>query len=175
MKIKTHTLSITSTLALCAALFLAPHAMAESKATLDSADVTFVKHEVAAGTSAEKMAALGAEKSESAEVKAFAKMLVTDHTQANTELTALAVTKGVELSTDVDAKHVSKFEKLEKVSGAEFDKEFLAVIISGHKKCISNFETSAKDATDSDVKMWSAKMLPILKAHLVTATELAAK
>lgn len=175
MKTKTTTLFSTSTLALCAALLLAPHAMADSKDTLNAADVKFVKHESAAGTAEAKIAALGVEKAERADVKAFAETLVTDHTQANTELKALAEKKGVEVSAVINPKSAEEFQDLEKASKADFDKEFLAAIVRDHKKCVSNFEDSAKDSKDSDVKMLSEKMLPTLKAHLATAKELAAK
>jgi len=175
MKTKTTTLFSTSTLALCAALLFAPHAMADSKDTLDAADVKFVKTEAAAGKAVLKIAGLGVQKAERADVKAFAETLVTDHTQANAELTALAATKGVELSAVIDPKNADKFQDLEKATKADFDKEFLAATISAHKKCVSNFEEAAKDAKNSDVKMWAEKMLPTLKAHLATATELAAK
>ena len=91
------------------------------------------------------------------------------------ELKGLAATKGVELSAVIDPKHADTFQSLEKSSGAEFDKEFLAAVVSGHKKCVSNFETASTDAKDADVKAWAAKMLPGLKAHLEKAKDLQAK
>ena len=175
MKTKTTTLFSTSALALCAALLLAPNGNAAPKDTLDAADVKFVKAESAAGKAELKIAELGVQKAERPDVKSFAEMLVTDHTQANKELGALATTKGVEVSAVISPKHAEEFQNLEKASKADFDKEFLADMISGHKKCVSKFEEAAKDSKDSDVKMWAEKMLPTLKAHLAKATELAAK
>jgi len=175
MKTKTTTLFSTSTLALCAALIFTANSNAAPKDTLDAADVKFVKTESAAGSAVVKLAELGVQKAERADVKAFAEMLVKDHTQANKELGALATEKGVEVSAVMDPKHADTFQKLEKATKADFDKEFLADIISGHKKCVSNFEDAAKDAKNSDVKMWAEKMLPTLKAHLAQAKELAGK
>ena len=46
------------------------------------------------------------------------------------------------------------------------------MIVSSHKKCVKNFEDAAEDADDSEVKLWAAKMLPALQAHLGKAEEL---
>ncbi len=175
MKANTITRFSTTTLALCAALIFASNGISAEKDTLNSADVKFVKHEAAAGMALVKLAGLGAQKAGRADVKAFAEMLVTDHTKANEELTKLAATKGVELSAVIDPKHAETFQKLEKTESADFDKEFLAEMTSGHKKCIGNFEDAAKDSKDSDLKMWADKMLPTLKTHLEQAKELSSK
>lgn len=173
MKTKTPLLT-TVTLALCGMMFALP-TMAAEKDTLNAADVKFVKHTAAAGTAEVKLAELGAKKATSADVKAFAETIVADHTKANEELAKLATTKGVEVSAIIDPTDAATFQKLEKASGAEFDKEFIAELTSGHKKCVSNFEAASKDAKDTDLKAWVDKMLPTLKAHLEKAKALAPK
>ncbi len=163
------------TLAFCAALTFAFNSMSANQSTLDAADAKFVKQEAAAGMAVVKLAGLGAQKAVRADVRAFAEGIVTDHTKANEELTKLAAIKGVELSAVIDPKHAENFQKLEKTESADFDKEFLDQVTSGHKKCVGNFEETAKDAKDNDLKMWAQKMLPALKAHLEHAKELASK
>ncbi len=175
MKTQSITRLTSTTLALCSLFALASYSNAAPKDTLDAADVKFVKTESAAGSAELKIAELGVKKAERADVKAYAEMLVTDHTQAHKELNALATEKGVDVSAVIDPKHAEEFQKLEKASKADFDKEFLADMVSDHKKCVSNFEEAAKEAKNHDVKMWAEKMLPTLKAHLAKAKELAAK
>ncbi|MFZ2280040.1 MAG: DUF4142 domain-containing protein [Prosthecobacter sp.] len=172
MKPRTNTLLSTTTLALCGMFLLTPHGVAAEKDTLNTADVEFVKHEAAAGMATVQIAGLGVKKATRPEVKTFAEMIVKEHTAANEELKKLAATKGVELSAVIDAKHAEMFQKLEQYSGTEFDKEFLDVAVSGHKKCVGRFEDAAKDSQDNDVKTWAAKMLPALQAHLAQAEEL---
>ena len=172
MKKRSIPLQSTTTLALCGMFLLASHGMAAEKDTLNATDVEFVKHEAAAGLAVVKIADLGAKKAVRPDVKAFAAMIVKDHTTTNAELTKLAATKGVELSAIIDSSHAKTFQELEQYSGTDFDKEFLDVAVSGHKKCVSSFEEAAKDSQDSDVKMWAIKMLPGLKAHLAQAQEL---
>jgi putative membrane protein len=161
MKNKSITRRSSTTLAFCAALIFASNGMSANKDTLDAGDVKFVKQEAAAGRALVKLAGLGAQKAVRADVKAFAEMIVTDHTKSNEELSAV-----------IEPKHAETFQKLEKTESANFDKEFLDVAVNGHKKCVSNFEDAAKDSKDSDVKMWAEKTLPTLKAHLAQAQEL---
>ncbi len=176
MKTLSITLFSTSTLALCAALLFASQGMSADKEMLNAADAKFVKHEAAAGMAVVKMAELGAKKGSHADVKALAETLVTDHTAANAELKALAEKKGVEISAVIDPKTAETLQELEKkATGTEFDKAFLSEVVSGHKKCVANFEESSKEAKDAELKVWVDKMLPTLKAHHAKALELEGK
>ena len=176
MKTKLNNLLSMTPLALCAAvLMFSPQSMAAPKDTLDADDVKFVKQEGAAGTAGLKLAELGAKKALRPEVKAFAETIVTDHAAANAELAKLASTKGVDISAVVDPTDASTFQKLEGYSGTDFDKAFLSEMVSGHKKCVANFEAASKNAKDSDVKAFADKVLPTLKAHHEKAVELSSK
>ncbi len=176
MKTKLFPFLSSSAFALCAAIMLVPHTQAEDKKDrLTGADEKFVKQEAAAGMATVKIAEFGVKKTERADIKAFSETLVTDHTAANAELAKLAASKNVELSTVIDPKHAETYQKLEKHSGTDFDKEYLATLVKGHEKCVSNFEEASKDSSDGDLKAWAGKMLPALKAHLEKAKELAAK
>ena len=163
----------SSILALCGMLMVATHSSAAPQVTLDAADIKFVKVESAAGTADLKFAGLGVQKAERPDVKNFAEMLVEEHIRTNRQLQNLAVEKGVDVSAVVDPKHAEAFQKLEKAAKADFDREFLAGLISSHKTCVSNFEAAARDSKDTDVKAWAARMLLTIKEHLAKARELA--
>jgi putative membrane protein len=176
MNTKQLILKSTTTLAMCAAvLMFSPNASASEKDTLNAADVKFVKTQAAAGKAEVKISELAVKKADRADVKALAAMLVTDHTAVNAELKALASKKGVELSAVISPAHAATFQKLEKLEGANFDKEFLSVIISDHKKCISNFKVASTDSKDTDLRVWVDKTIPALKSHLEKAEALNVK
>lgn len=173
MKNNKLTLLSTAALAVGTFLLLAPNALAaNTKTKLNSADTKFIQEESAAGAALVRIAELGEKKSERADIKAFAGMIVADHTKANAELATLAGSKGVELTSEVNSKHAGTHEKLKGESGTDFDKEFLSVVVSGHEKCVKNFKDAAENAEDSEVKSWAAKMLPALQGHLEKAEEL---
>ena len=165
------------TFALAIALTLGSWAdiSAADKSGLKDSDVNFIKQAGAAGTAEVKLATLGTQKAERADVRDLAKMLVTDHTAVNAELTTLAQTKGVELSAVIDPKAAENFQDLEKESGKDFDKAFLSQLEKSHKTSISAFEDAEKNAEDGDVKAFARKTLPSLKAHLTQVKDLESK
>ncbi len=176
MKTLSIALFSTTTLAMCGLLLLGSQSRAEdNQGGLTSAEVKFIKNAAADGMAEVKIAGLAVRKAESANVKAFAEMLVTDHTKVNEELKMLAISKKVDLSAVIDPKDAGNFQKLEKFSGAEFDKEYLGEVVSSHKKCVDAFEDISKDAKDADVKVFADKTLPALKAHHDKAKELHSK
>ena len=176
MKTLSITLFSSATLAMCGLLFLGGQSRAEdNKSGLTSGEVKFIKHAAADGMAEVKIAGLAAKKAENADVKAFAEMLVIEHTKVNDELKMLATNKNVDLSAVIDPKDAGTFQKLEKYSGAEFDKEYLGEVVSSHKKCLGAFEDISKDSKDADVKSFADKIIPALKAHHDKAKELHSK
>ena len=92
--------------------------------------------------------------------------MIQDHTNANAELKALATKKTVTLPTDLDAEHKALKDKLQGLSGAEFDKAYTAAMVSDHEKTVDLFEAQAGSGSDADAKAFAAKTLPKLKMHL---------
>ena len=105
-------------------------------------------------------------KAQNTDVKAFAQKMVQDHTNANTELKALAAKKNVTLPTEMDAAHKAMAESMGKLSGAEFDKAYVNAMVADHEKSVALFQSQADSGTDADAKAWAAKTLPNLKMHL---------
>lgn len=117
--------------------------------------------EVELGTTASANAA-------SAKVKQFGKMMVTDHTKANTELKAIAAKKNVTVPASPAEKHQSHIDELKAKKGAEFDKAYVDMMVDDHQEDINKFEDEAKNGKDPDVKAFASKTLPVLNKHLTS-------
>lgn len=148
---------------------------ADTKSSLNPSDEKFVKATGQSGMAEVKIATLGSQKAERADVKEFANMLINEHTKVNGELNQLAQTKGVDLSAIVSADAANTFKDLEQESGAGFDKAFLSQMKDSHEKSIANFEDAEKNAADGEVKAWAGKTLPALRSHLDKIKELQGK
>jgi putative membrane protein len=118
---------------------------------------------------------LALSKGASADVRAFAQRMVTDHGKANAELAQLAVTKGLALPTELGGTHESAFEHLDGLSGAEFDKAYMQHMVEDHNKDVAEFERVATVAGDADLKGWAGKTLPTLQQHQAQAKEISSK
>jgi len=140
-----------------------------------SGDSDFMMKAAQGGMAEVSAGNMASTKAQSADVKAFAKKMIEDHTKANGELKALATKKGVTLPTDVNAEQKATADKLSKLSGAEFDKEYVAAMVTDHEKTVALFETEAKSGTDADAKAFAEKTLPTLKMHLQMIKDMQAK
>jgi putative membrane protein len=165
--------------ALAAPLFAyaAPATMDTPAASaLGKADQTIVKEMALANMAEVELAKLAQSKSQSAEVKAFAQQMIDDHTKALTDVQTLAQNKGVTLPATLDKKHQSEADKLGKLSGAEFDRAYMAKAgVADHKKVHGKLEKDSKAAKDEDVKALAAKLLPTVAQHLDHAEKLQVK
>ena len=112
---------------------------------------------------------LAAKKAQSADVKQFAQKMITDHTKANSELKQLAEKEIVSLPTELNAKHKDLMTKLQGLSGAEFDREYMKAQVEDHEKAVSLFQNQTDDGEDADIKAFASKTLPTLKSHLEMA------
>ena len=143
--------------------------------------------EIQLGNLAEKQAA-------SPQVKQFAQMMVEDHTKANDELKQIASQLNVQLPTELDEKHRELSEKLSKLQGEEFDREYMSAMVDGHEEAINKVEdranranqTTSSAGTESPqatgtagsnmqgqqaLNQWATKTLPTLRKHLQQAEQ----
>jgi len=81
---------------------------------------------------------MAAKKAQNPRVKEFANMMLKDHTEALAKLRPLpgGETSGVK----PDAKHQEAAERLAKLSGAEFDREYMDAMVNGHREALMFFE-----------------------------------
>jgi len=121
------------------------------------------------------MGNLALQKASNADVKAFAQRMVTDHMKASEELRQMALTKGLGLPTEMAGDHRKAFDHLASLSGAEFDKAYMSHMVEDHEKDVAEFDKASTSATDSDVKTWAGKALPVVKEHVAQAKETARK
>ena len=129
-------------------------------------DLAFMNEAAPGGMAEVELGKLAAAKAENAEVKAFAQKMVEDHSKAGDELKQLAAQKKVMLPPDVMPKHKEIMDKLSKLNGADFDKEYVKAMVADHEKDVAAFENVSKTAVDADVKNFATKTLPTLKMHL---------
>ena len=118
---------------------------------------------------------LAAQKGQSPDVKKFGQKMVDDHSKAGDELKQLASRKGVTLPTEMKAEQKADKDKLTKLSGADFDKEYMSMMVEDHDKDVKDFQTEASGGGDADVKAFASKTLPTLQEHQKMAKDIKSK
>lgn len=131
---------------------------------------SFIKHTAMSGQLEIQAGQLAQQKAQNQQVKQLGQTLVQDHQQANQKLRQIAQQKNVQLSQQMDQKQQAKLQKLQKASGAEFDKEFVKHTIQHHKKDIQQFEQATRQfSNEPELKSFAEQTLPQLKQHLQMA------
>jgi putative membrane protein len=138
-------------------------------------DNAFVTNVAMDGMAEVELGRLAAQKAKNPDVKRFAQRMVTDHSKANAELKQLASKLGITIPAAATDAQKAEHDRLAKLSGAEFDREYMSLMTAGHDKAVSAFEDEAANGSVTDIKQWSAKILPTLKEHQALAKDIAAK
>ncbi|MCK1790529.1 DUF4142 domain-containing protein [Pseudomonas violetae] len=139
----------------------------------------FVDNAAAGGIAEIETSRLALEKSQSADIKAFANMMITDHSKANDELAALAKKNDIEVPDTTTLVKQAK-EKILDMRDESFDTAYANNQVKAHEETIELFKKEANTVTDdkvkgaTDLKAFAQKMLPALEKHLAKAKELQA-
>jgi putative membrane protein len=118
-----------------------------------------------------QLADIAQEKAASSEVKEYAAKLKQDHQKANEQLKEIAEQRSVSLPTDM-GKHQQQMQRLNNLSGEEFDRAYLKMQVDHHKKDIKEFQRQSNRGMDSNLKSFATAQLPVLQQHLEQAQQL---
>ncbi len=135
-------------------------------------------HDVVAGNTAEiELSRMAAEKATNPEVKQFAQTMVREHTAAGNELKQVLSQHNMQVQEMLDEKHRDLSEELSRLSGPEFDHEYMAAMVDDHEAMENLLEGRANEKPNNQplenaVNQWAAKTLPSVKQHLQMAEQL---
>jgi len=135
----------------------------------------FATNAAQGGMAEVELGRLATQRAGDASVREFGARMVADHSRANAELKSIAGQKGIQLPADMNSEQKSEMEKLSKMSGAEFDKEYMSAMLEDHETDVKDFETQSKEGNDPEIKAFAGKTLPTLQQHLQMAKQAAQK
>ena len=135
-----------------------------------------------------KLGQLAIERTQNADVRQFAQMMVDDHTTALNELKQ-AVKGSAQEPAQLDTEHQQLYDRLSKLNGPGFDREYMTAMVNGHRKVRDMVKDRADDApsttgtsgrptdaqVDTAVTQWAKKALPTVERHLKTAQEVSSR
>ena len=150
----------------------------------------FVEQMMIDGMAEVQLGKLASSHAQNPAVKQFAQTMVRDHSKAGNELKQIAAHNHMDVKApaQLDEKHQKLMDKLSKLNGAEFDREYMDAMVDGHRDVLNDMqsrvdekpygpqegevqpEKSVIPATYS-VNAWAAKTLPIVREHLDRARE----
>jgi putative membrane protein len=138
-----------------------------------SPDAAFLQNAGQAAEAEIALASLAQKQAADARIKALADVLKRDHEAARTELQKLAKLKKAEL-TAMTVAQLAVHNRLEKMTGKDFDRAWVDAIIELHRDTRGLFSRAARSA-DADVKAFATLQAKGLEEHLKQAKELQAE
>lgn len=149
---------------------------ATSAATVGAHDTdAFVQNAVEGNMYEIQAAKIAAERSASADVKAFAKMMVTDHTALQNQLQPLITKAGKTAPTELDQRRQGFLDNLKAASATDFNKVYLDQQVAAHEETLTLMKGYADNGDNAELKAAAAKTAPKVQAHLDKAKSLQAK
>lgn len=161
-----------------AAAFIAFATAAYAQApNVSSADRKFANKAAQAGTAEINDAQTALKNADRQDVKDFAQHMIDDHTKAANQLKSIATGEGLTLPNGESAADKKQSDKLHKLSGTQFDRQYVLTERKAHKAAVALFTAESKNAKDSQLKSFAGETLPILQDHLkmITAMPLTQK
>ncbi|MDD2046791.1 DUF4142 domain-containing protein [Pseudomonas putida] len=151
-------------LGLCALLSVAAHAASNN---------SFVDEAVSAGMAEIQTSQLALEKTESAQVKAFAEQMIKDHTKSNQQLLDLARQHGFSVPDDAALTSKARKMMLQVQDGASFDAAYAKHQVEAHEQAVRLFEEESRSTSaPDDLQTFATTTLPTLQHHLEMAKQL---
>ena len=118
---------------------------------------------------------LAEEKATNPAVKAFAQKMITEHQKMTANMKPFAESWGVTPPSGLDDDHQKEYDKLQGMSGNDFDKEYMDQMVTDHAKALDAFTSEAKDTKDVKFRAAVLKGKTIVAAHKNMAYDLKKK
>jgi putative membrane protein len=167
-------------------------------AGVSNSDKNFVSDQLSDGMAEIELAKVARDHAASQDVKQFAQMMIDDHTKAGDQLKQIAASNSIPIDTQIDDKQQNLMDKLSKLNGADFDKEYMSAMVDDHQDAVRDVRSRVdenRSATDrltgknpenpaavkpeqSDNRLtmsineWAANTLPTVEQHLDRAKEI---
>lgn len=144
------------------------------KKSLNDTDEQFVEDAAMSNMAEIELGQLAVTKASDSLVRSFAQDMVDDHTQAQDELEDIANDfSGVDWPDDLNDDHQAIKDQLDSTAaGYSFDSLYIETQITMHQDARSALSAATTQATETRLKNYASKYLPVIEEHLSRADSL---
>jgi putative membrane protein len=136
------------------------------------ADMPFIIEASSANNMEIRLGQIAQSKASNSAVKQFGQRMVTDHTNLQNQLTVAASAGGQTIPPGVVVSDQQQANRIERLSGEEFDRAYMSHMIRMHRNDVNEFQRQSQSASSSQVRTLTANSLPVLQQHLSLATQI---
>jgi len=135
------------------------------KKDLSMKDRQFLMKAASGGVTEVRAAQMAVDKAQNEQLKTAAQRILDDHQRANDQLKAIAAQHDIALPTEPSSEDRQSLQKLQRASGAEFDRVYKSELMKDHEKDIAEFQRAAREVQDPQLREFATNTLPVLRQH----------
>jgi putative membrane protein len=117
---------------------------------------------------------IAATRGKNADVKAFGKSMVTDHTAMMNQMKPLVTAAGQTPADKLDQRRQGFIDNLKTATDAAFDKTYIDQQVAAHGEALTLMQGYADNGSDAGLKAGAAKAVPKIQMHLDKAKSIQA-
>ena len=159
-------------LAITSAALTFPHT---AKAQATDQDKQFLTQASQGNYDEIQLGKLAEQKASNPDVKAFGQRMVTDHTRLTEKMKPFADEWGIAAPTALSPDAQKEYDKLQGLSGKDFDKEYIDDMVTDHTKDLKAFTKEVNDTHDAKFKVAVEQGKSVVAAHKNMAYDLKKK
>jgi putative membrane protein len=144
--------------------------LASTAYAADKPSEAFLKKAIQGNFAEIEMGKLAQQNGQNENVKKFGQMLNDDHSAANQKAIDAAKSMGMTPPDGPNAKQKAEYDKMSKMSGAQFDRDFANHMVADHEKDIAEYKKEAKQADAAGE--YAKAQIEVLQKHLQSAKSL---
>ena len=141
---------------------------------LSQEDSDFLKYAAEDNQAEIDLCILAEKKARSPAVKAFARLMVNDHVQIESQLAAVSESEKADLPDGIGKEGQQTRARLEPLIGTEFEKAFMQAQIKDHTDDLKKFSHEQTSTQNRALRQYSAETRPLLEQHLNLAKAVSA-
>jgi putative membrane protein len=136
-------------------------------------DKMFVSKALQGGMAEVQLGQLTLQKSNNEQIKQFAQRMIDDHTKLGEQMKPIAQQAGVSAPSKVSKKDKKTMDKLQALSGTEYDQAYVKDMIKDHKTDLSEFQMEASSGQDPTIKDAANQGSKLIAEHLQMIQQIA--
>ena len=146
-----------------------------ARAEVTDQDKTFLTTAAQSDMNEIKLSEAAVQKSNDPKVKAYAQKMITDHNMLEAKMKPFADAWGLTPPSGPDADHQTELDKLNGLSGTDFDKEYMTAMDTDHHKALDLFKQEKASTTDAKFKAAVSNGEKVVAQHTMMADKMVSK
>jgi putative membrane protein len=139
--------------------------LSKDTSSLSAADRSFISQAAYSSLAEVDLGKLAQTQASSQQVRDFGGRMVTEHTQMNNDLIALASNKGITPPSSTDDGREAIADLLEQLSGSDFDRQYIPQQLADHETTLTLFQGQASRGQDVELRQFAQRYSPVIQRH----------